>query len=156
MTGKRVPTNAGWLVVPVLLLAGCQADDVPQEPGPVVEAVPMDGDDIAGTVVSAAGPEAGVWVIAETEDFDTRFVAKLCGDGLEVLAASRDEHEVGAGLGKQACRRCADAFGPARDDHGLAFEDHSTMVSEARANPGSSYFLYIFQFLISLYLNYAN
>ena len=31
------------------------------------------GDDIAGTVTSAAGPEAGVWVIAETGDFDTSF-----------------------------------------------------------------------------------
>ena len=31
------------------------------------------GDDIAGTVAGAAGPEAGVWVIAETGDFDTSF-----------------------------------------------------------------------------------
>ena len=31
------------------------------------------GDDIAGTVTGAAGPEAGVWVIAETGDFDTSF-----------------------------------------------------------------------------------
>ena len=29
--------------------------------------------DISGVVTSAAGPEAGVWVIAETEDFDTGF-----------------------------------------------------------------------------------
>ncbi len=31
------------------------------------------GDDISGTVTGAAGPEAGVWVIAETGDFDTSF-----------------------------------------------------------------------------------
>ena len=31
------------------------------------------GDDIAGTVTGASGPEAGVWVIAETGDFDTSF-----------------------------------------------------------------------------------
>ena len=31
------------------------------------------GDDIAGTVTGAAGPEAGVWVVAETGDFDTSF-----------------------------------------------------------------------------------
>ena len=30
-------------------------------------------DDIGGVVTSAAGPEAGVWVIAETDDFDTGF-----------------------------------------------------------------------------------
>ncbi len=34
---------------------------------------PLDADDIGGVVRSAAGPEAGVWVIAETDDFDTRF-----------------------------------------------------------------------------------
>ncbi|MBT5032357.1 MAG: carboxypeptidase regulatory-like domain-containing protein [Proteobacteria bacterium] len=39
--------------------------------GPATEA-----SDIAGTVTSAAGPEAGVWVIAETDAFDT-FYAKV-------------------------------------------------------------------------------
>ena len=29
--------------------------------------------DISGVVTSASGPEAGVWVIAETQDFDTGF-----------------------------------------------------------------------------------
>ncbi|MBW2270166.1 MAG: carboxypeptidase regulatory-like domain-containing protein [Deltaproteobacteria bacterium] len=37
------------------------------------ETIPMDGDDIAGTVRSVAGAEAGVWVIAETRDLATRF-----------------------------------------------------------------------------------
>ncbi|MGY8777980.1 MAG: hypothetical protein ACKVIN_07635, partial [Longimicrobiales bacterium] len=32
----------------------------------------LDEDDIGGVVTSAAGPEAGVWVIAETDDLDTR------------------------------------------------------------------------------------
>ena len=31
------------------------------------------GNDITGVVTSASGPEAGVWVIAETLDFDTKF-----------------------------------------------------------------------------------
>ena len=35
--------------------------------------VPIDGDDIGGTVVGPRGPEAGVWVIAETTDLPTRF-----------------------------------------------------------------------------------
>ena len=34
---------------------------------------PAGGDDLRGTVLSPAGPEAGVWVIAETDDLDTGF-----------------------------------------------------------------------------------
>src|SRR6202165_402837 len=36
-------------------------------------AIPMDNTDIAGVVTSSKGPEAGVWVIAETKDFSTGF-----------------------------------------------------------------------------------
>src|SRR5579862_8215401 len=36
-------------------------------------AIPMDSTDIAGVVTSSKGPEAGVWVIAETKDFSTGF-----------------------------------------------------------------------------------
>src|SRR3989449_9828099 len=39
-------------------------------------AVAIDADDIGGVVTSANGPEAGVWVIAETTDLPTKF-AKL-------------------------------------------------------------------------------
>ena len=35
--------------------------------------IPVDADDIAGTVMSTRGPEAGVWVIAETTDTPTKF-----------------------------------------------------------------------------------
>ena len=35
--------------------------------------VPMDSTDIAGMVTSSKGPEAGVWVIAETKDFGTAY-----------------------------------------------------------------------------------
>ncbi|MDA2938259.1 carboxypeptidase-like regulatory domain-containing protein [Acidobacteria bacterium AH-259-A15] len=38
------------------------------------EAVRIDNDDLGGVVTSADGPEAGVWVIAETMDLPTRFV----------------------------------------------------------------------------------
>ena len=37
--------------------------------------------EIAGTVTSAHGPEAGVWVIAETHDFQTRFAKIVVTDG---------------------------------------------------------------------------
>jgi len=38
--------------------------------------VAIDGDDIGGIVTGPNGPEAGVWVIAETDEFDT-FYAKI-------------------------------------------------------------------------------
>lgn len=43
--------------------------------------VPIDNDDIGGVVVSGNGPEAGVWVIAETSDLDTRFARIVVTDG---------------------------------------------------------------------------
>ncbi len=44
------------------------------------EAVKNSGDDIGGTVTSAKGPEAGVWVIAETKDLPTRFIKIVVTD----------------------------------------------------------------------------
>src|SRR6187399_1681179 len=35
--------------------------------------IAIDADDIAGVVTSENGPEAGVWVVAETEDLPTKF-----------------------------------------------------------------------------------
>ena len=43
-------------------------------------AAPIDGDDIAGVVTGDKGPEAGVWVIAETLDLPTRFVRIVVTD----------------------------------------------------------------------------
>src|SRR6478752_10068134 len=40
---------------------------------PAASAVPIDADDIGGVVTSANGVEAGVWVIAETTDFQSKF-----------------------------------------------------------------------------------
>src|SRR5678815_4734022 len=37
-------------------------------------AVAIDADDIGGVVTGARGPEAGVWVIAETRDLPTRLI----------------------------------------------------------------------------------
>src|SRR5438309_9330851 len=37
-------------------------------------------DDISGTIRSAAGPEAGVWVIAETNDLQTKFIKIVVTD----------------------------------------------------------------------------
>ncbi len=40
-----------------------------------------DGDDITGVVTGARGPEAGVWVIAETSDLPTKFAKIVVTDG---------------------------------------------------------------------------
>jgi hypothetical protein len=42
--------------------------------------VNIDNDDIGGVVSSAKGPEAGVWVIAETTDLPTRFARMVVTD----------------------------------------------------------------------------
>jgi len=42
--------------------------------------VPIDADDIGGVVTGARGPEAGVWVIAETTETQTRFVRIVVTD----------------------------------------------------------------------------
>jgi hypothetical protein len=42
--------------------------------------VAIDGDDIGGVVTGANGPEAGVWVIAETHDLPTRYIKIVVTD----------------------------------------------------------------------------
>ena len=44
------------------------------------DAVRADADDIGGVVSGASGPEAGVWVIAETKDLPTKFVKIVVTD----------------------------------------------------------------------------
>jgi hypothetical protein len=44
------------------------------------QTVKADATDIGGTVVSTAGPEAGVWVIAETTDLPTKFARIVVTD----------------------------------------------------------------------------
>jgi hypothetical protein len=43
-------------------------------------AIPIVPDDIGGTVTSAKGPEAGVWVIAETRELPTRYIKIVVTD----------------------------------------------------------------------------
>src|SRR5205809_5986835 len=44
------------------------------------QTVAIDNDDIGGVVTSSKGPEAGVWVIAETRDLPTRFARMVVTD----------------------------------------------------------------------------
>jgi hypothetical protein len=65
------------------LLGGCQLPRAGQEPADV----DIDADDIGGTVTGPDGPEAGVWVIAETTDLPTKFarIVVTGDDGRYVL-----------------------------------------------------------------------
>src|SRR5205807_1513227 len=42
--------------------------------------VAIDDDDIGGVVTGTNGPEAGVWVIAETTDLPTRYIKSVVTD----------------------------------------------------------------------------
>jgi hypothetical protein len=61
----------------VLLVAGTVGLNAQQSTG---AAVRIDNDDIGGVVASANGPEAGVWVIAETTDLPTKFAKIVVTD----------------------------------------------------------------------------
>ena len=43
-------------------------------------AIAIDADDIGGVVTGASGPEAGVWVIAETTDLPTKYAKMVVTD----------------------------------------------------------------------------
>ena len=60
------------LAAQLLLGAGIGLSASAQLPEPA-EGIPIDSDDIAGVVTSEQGPEAGVWVIAETDGLPTKF-----------------------------------------------------------------------------------
>ena len=68
----KVALGAGliWVVALVAISAGQQGN----------EAVAIDNDDIGGVVTGARGPEAGVWVIAETTELPTRFARIVVTD----------------------------------------------------------------------------
>ena len=69
----RISFTVALCALAGLMAAACQ----PQEgPGTVA----IDDDDIGGVVSSANGPEAGVWVIAETDDLGTRFARIVVTD----------------------------------------------------------------------------
>ena len=75
------------LVVMSLAVSSCDRGS-PQAPAqqestttaPPASAIAIDADDIAGVVTSGNGLEAGVWVIAETDAFQTRFAKIVVTD----------------------------------------------------------------------------
>src|SRR6516165_5841491 len=53
---------------------------VPAPAGAQQAAVQIDNDDIGGVVTGANGPEAGVWVIAETTELPTKYAKIVVTD----------------------------------------------------------------------------
>src|SRR5499427_9623200 len=72
----RRASHLGIVVVCAMLLTAWPARLSSQQSA----AVSIDADDIGGVVTSANGPEAGVWVIAETTDLPTRFAKIVVTD----------------------------------------------------------------------------
>lgn len=78
---ERVRTRS-WIPFLLLTLAstGCGENPTPtaapEQPAGSTTSAPV----IRGTVTSSTGAEAGVWVIAETDDFDTRFARIVVTD----------------------------------------------------------------------------
>ena len=62
----------GFMAVFLVGLSACQQGS---------EVVIIDDDDIGGVVSGPDGPEAGVWVIAETTDLPTKFSRTVVTDG---------------------------------------------------------------------------
>ena len=70
---------AGIIAIGAIAGVRLEARPQPQPKAAVARAqadasrVAVDPDNIGGVVTSANGPEAGVWVLAETTDFQTKF-----------------------------------------------------------------------------------
>ena len=79
--GIRKLTNAPGLIAVLAIALGVSASltrvSARQAGG---AAIAMDADDISGVVTGARGPEAGVWVIAETRDLPTRLIKSVVTD----------------------------------------------------------------------------
>ena len=73
----RTPLTVG-IVIGLAVCAGVVSGTrASQAPG---NAIAIDTDDLAGTVTGPSGPEAGVWVIAETTDLATPFAKIVVTD----------------------------------------------------------------------------
>jgi hypothetical protein len=77
MTTNRALTLAIAGVIGIIWITSGAGTGAAQQTG---NAVRVDNDDIGGVVTGPRGPEAGVWVIAETTDLPTRFSRTVVTD----------------------------------------------------------------------------
>ena len=76
-TKSRLYLGVAALAIAVVM-TGSVVEVSAQQSAPA--AVAIDNDDIGGVVTGANGPEAGVWVIAETTDLPTRYAKMVVTD----------------------------------------------------------------------------
>jgi len=69
-----------WFLLPILIVGFIAAVFFTQSTDSL--SVSIDSDDIGGVVTGSVGPEAGVWVIAETDDLATKFRKIVVTDDL--------------------------------------------------------------------------
>ena len=77
MSKKALLTRTATLALALFAAASLTVLRAGQTPA---GSVAIDGDDIGGVVTGAKGPEAGVWVIAETRDTPTRLIKSVVTD----------------------------------------------------------------------------
>src|ERR1019366_5268922 len=78
MSSKRLPFLSASAAALAAFLAVSLVTIKAQQPAGA--AVKINDDDIGGVVTSSKGPEAGVWVIAETTDLGTRYSKTVVTD----------------------------------------------------------------------------
>ncbi len=73
--GKSLSWGIAAAIAAFLAACAAQLTQHPSDP-----AIRIGGDDIGGVVSGPKGPEAGVWVIAETTDLPTRYIKSVVTD----------------------------------------------------------------------------
>jgi hypothetical protein len=71
--------NLALVPLTALVFIGAVAINAPHVQQPALD-VAIDADDIGGVVTSSNGPEAGVWVIAETRELAVRYIKSVVTD----------------------------------------------------------------------------
>jgi len=72
--GRLIVGTGCLIIVLTLMFAGSHAQQRADQ------SVAIDNDDIGGVVTSSNGPEAGVWVIAETRELPVRYIKTVVTD----------------------------------------------------------------------------
>jgi hypothetical protein len=80
MQTKRVLSSGVLAIGLVVFLAVSWTRTSAEQTTGVKASVAVDADDVGGVVMGPKGPEAGVWVIAETSDLPTKFVRIVVTD----------------------------------------------------------------------------
>src|SRR5215813_11232199 len=75
----KTRVSSGIVVVGLLVLSPTWLAPRP-DAQPAAPAVQIDSDDIGGVVTGKNGPEAGVWIIAQTSELGTRFAKMVVTD----------------------------------------------------------------------------